>query len=97
MTVMDVNEMSTVLEVVAACWPAADTERRTAAGYRLLVGDCVQADVLAVIHDLAMEGREFPPPPGLVAQLATRRANQKLLAAAASGELAITPDKALNR
>lgn len=86
---MNADEMTRVLQVLASCWPNADVERRSAAGYSLLCRDLDGPVVIAVIRDLALEGREFPPPPGVVANLAQRRQNQAILAAAASGELPI--------
>ena len=89
---MNADEMTTILRLVASYWPNADTERRVVAGYRLLVGDLEAADVAAVLRDLALEGREFAPPPGVVAHAAERLARQRVLAAAEAGTLPVLPD-----
>lgn len=60
------DELTTVLETVGALWPHTDAERRIAAGYTLLLGDLPAEPVIGAIRTLALEGREFAPPPGIV-------------------------------
>lgn len=59
-------EFLTVIETVAALWPHTDMERRIVAGYRLLLANLPAEAVLSAIVDLARDGREFAPPPGVI-------------------------------
>jgi hypothetical protein len=65
---MSTDELMTVMEHVGAYWPQADVERRAAAGYGLLLRDLPVEPVLGALRRLALEGREFAPPPGVVRQ-----------------------------
>lgn len=63
---MKADEMVDVLAALAALWPQADVERRYAAGMAMMCADLPAALVTSALRELAADGREFPPPPGLV-------------------------------
>ncbi len=65
------GEFSEVLASWAAYWPA-QAEIPTgavASAWRELWADYTMAEVAGALRRLATDGREFPPPPGVVAKM----------------------------
>lgn len=81
--------MAAVLALVKASWPHGVTED-LARGYWEYLGDLEALEVGAAVRELALTGREFPPPPGVVhatvhhgadrkpAEVARERANARV-------------------
>lgn len=65
--------MQAVMQLVAVLWPQTMQDMaRWTAGYALLLADRPQGEVTAALRELATEGREWPPPPGVIVAKITR-------------------------
>lgn len=78
---MTPDQMQTIVELVTVLWPNPKRDmKRVTTGYVLMLADQPYGEVDAAIRRLAMDGREFPPPPGVVAHRVERTRTSAQLA-----------------